>query len=98
MPRLGIRGRLLLAFLVVSSFAALAAGAALYSLLQVGRAVDRIGEERAPVAISATEIARAVERAVAAGPALLAASDEERSAATTRALLPLGRSGAGLTI
>ena len=90
MPRLGIRGRLLLAFLVVSSFAALAAGAALYSLLQVGRAVDRIGEERAPVAIAALDIARAAERAVAAGPVLLAASEEERSAATTRALLPLG--------
>ena len=89
MPRLGIRGRLLLAFLAVSSFAALAAGAALYSLVQVGRAVDRIGEERAPVAIAAIEIARGVERAVAAGPVLLAASEEERSVATTRALLPL---------
>jgi adenylate cyclase len=80
MRRLGIRARLLLAFLAVSSFSLLAAAAAFHGYLALGRAVERITEERAPAGLAALDLSRQVERIVAAGPALLAArTPEERS-------------------
>ena len=44
LERLGIRGRLLLAFFGISTFAVLATAAALYAFLQVGEVVERITE------------------------------------------------------
>ncbi len=40
--RLGVRGRLLMAFFGISAFAVLAAAAAMHSFLEVGNALDKI--------------------------------------------------------
>ncbi len=40
--RLGVRGRLLMAFFGISAFAVLAAAAAMHSFLEVGNAMDKI--------------------------------------------------------
>jgi adenylate cyclase len=69
--KLGVRGRLLLAFFGISAFAVFAAVAALYSFLQVGRALDRITAQRVPPALASLELSGQVERIVAAAPALL---------------------------
>ena len=68
---LAVRGRLLLAFFGISAFAGLAAIAALYSFLQVGRALDRITAQRVPPALASLELSGQVERIVAAAPVLL---------------------------
>ena len=70
--RLGVRGRLLLAFLGISAFALLGAGAAMYSFIEVGRALDKITQQRVPSALASLEISRQAERIVAVAPALLA--------------------------
>jgi hypothetical protein len=44
--RLGVRGRLLLAFLGISAFAVIAAAAAMYSFAEVGKVPGRITQER----------------------------------------------------
>jgi PAS domain S-box-containing protein len=70
--RLGVRGRLVLAFLGISAFAVLAAGAAIYSFTEVGKALERITRDRVPSALASLEISRQAERIVAVAPALLA--------------------------
>ena len=72
--RLGVRGRLLMAFFGISAFAVLAAAAAMYSFLEVGKALDRITQQRVPTALSSLEISRQAERIVAVAPALLTIS------------------------
>ena len=72
--RLGVRGRLLLAFFGISAFAVLAAAAAMYSFLEVGKALDKITQQRVPLALSSLELSRQAERIVAAAPALLTVS------------------------
>ena len=81
--RFGVRGRLLLSFVGVSAFAMLAAATAMYSFLQVGNAVDRITEQRVPLALDSLELSRQVERIVAAAPELLAVSTPEQHAQTS---------------
>ena len=49
---MGVRGRLLLAFLGISMFSLVAAASGLYSLSQVGGALSRITEQRVPEALS----------------------------------------------
>jgi hypothetical protein len=71
-----VRWRLLLAFLGISAFAVLAAAAAMWAFLQLGRAVERTTGERAPAALASLELSRQAERIVAAAPALLAAASE----------------------
>ena len=44
----GVRGRLLLAFLGISSFAVLGAVAALFAFAEIGKVVDQITSERMP--------------------------------------------------
>ena len=82
--RLGVRGRLLLAFFGISAFAVLAAAAAMHAFLQVGGALDRITERRMPAALGSLELAGQAERLVATAPVLLGATSrtqhEERSA------------------
>jgi signal transduction histidine kinase/DNA-binding response OmpR family regulator/HAMP domain-containing protein len=68
---LGVRGRLLLAFFGISAFAVFGAVAALYSFLQVGRALNRITAQRLPPALASLELSGQVERIVAAAPELL---------------------------
>ena len=72
--RIGIRGHLFTAFFGISVFAALAAGIALYSFLEIGRALDQIAHRQMPRAIDSMEIARLAQRMVSAAPAMLATS------------------------
>ena len=68
---MGVRGRLLLAFLGISMFSLVAAASGLYSLSQVGGALKKITEQRVPEALSLLELSRRVESVVRAAPALL---------------------------
>jgi adenylate cyclase len=68
---MGVRGRLLLAFLGISMFSLVAAASGLYSLSQVGGALSMITEQRVPEALSLLELSRRVESVVRAAPALL---------------------------
>src|SRR6476659_4465822 len=69
--RLGVRGRLLLSFFGISAFAVIAAATAMYSFLELGKALERIIEFRVPSAIASLQLSRQAERFVAAAPALL---------------------------
>ncbi len=68
---MGVRGRLLLAFLGISMFSLVAAASGLYSLSQVGGALNTITEQRVPEALSWLELSRRVESLVRSAPALL---------------------------
>jgi class 3 adenylate cyclase/HAMP domain-containing protein len=68
---MGVRGRLLLAFLGISMFSLVAAASGFYSLSQVGGALNEITEQRVPEALSWLELSRRVESVVRAAPALL---------------------------
>ncbi len=68
---MGVRARLLLAFLGISMFSLVAAASGLYSLSQVGGALSKITEQRVPEALSWLELSRRVESVVHAAPALL---------------------------
>lgn len=72
--RLGVRGRLLLAFFGISSFAVLSALAAMYAFVRFSDALEGITQERVPAALAALELSRQAERIVAAAPALLTLS------------------------
>ena len=50
--RLGVRWRLLLAFLAISAFAVIAAVAAMYSFLRVGDVLDMITHDRVPAVLA----------------------------------------------
>ena len=76
LSRLGVRGRLLLAFFAVSAFAVLGAGAAFYSFRKFENALGLITQQRTPAALKSQELARHVERIVAAAPALLTAANQ----------------------
>ena len=76
---LGVRGRLLLAFLGISMFSFIASASGLYSIAQVGGALNKITEKRIPEALSWMELSRRVERLVRSAPALLVVKiDSER--------------------
>jgi adenylate cyclase len=75
--RLGVRGRLLLAFFGISAFAVLGAGVALYSFRQIGDAFAMITQQRVPVALMSQELSRHAERIVAAAPALLTVATQD---------------------
>ena len=76
---MGVRGRLLLAFLGISMFSLVAAASGLYSLSQVGGALNKITEQRVPEALSWLDLSRRVESVVRAAPALLVVNtDSER--------------------
>ncbi|MER8499089.1 PAS-domain containing protein [Mesorhizobium sp. M1312] len=76
--RLGIRGRLLLAFFGISTFAVFATAAALYAFLQVGEVVDRITRDRVPSALASLQLSRQAERVAATAPAILTSTSEAR--------------------
>ena len=81
--RMGVRGRLLLAFLGISAFALIAAAAAMYSFSELGGVLGRITEERVPAALDSLELSRQAERIVAAAPKLLAVSNSDEQAAVS---------------
>ena len=77
MPKgVSVRGRLLFAFLGISSFAVLAAAASMWAFLELGRVVQRTTEENAPAALALLELSRQAERIAAGAPTLLAAPNE----------------------
>ena len=59
---LGIRGRLFLSFLGISTFAVLAAIVALYSFLEIGRDLNRNSDTDAPIALASLELSRQAEK------------------------------------
>jgi CheY-like chemotaxis protein len=69
--QLGVRGRLLLAFLGISAFAVLAAAAAMHSFLEIDHTLVDITEHKVPAALTSQELARQADRIVTAAPALL---------------------------
>lgn len=75
--KLGVRGRLLLAFFGIAAFAVFAAAAGVYAFREVGGRLEVI-ETRVPPTLSALELSRSAERIIAAAPALLAATDRAR--------------------
>jgi adenylate cyclase len=92
--RHGLRERLLLSFVAISSFAVIAAVVGNYAFYAIGKALHQVTEESVPPAIATLELAQSSVRIVAAGPALLAVtSDEEfktESAALDRQLKAAG--------
>ena len=83
--RLGVGGRLLLAFFGISAFSVLAAAAAIYAFWVNQAAFDRITGIRVPTALDSLELSRQAERIVAAAPSLLTAgSTGESEAISTR--------------
>ena len=71
----GLRERLLLSFVAISSFAVVAAVVGNYAFYAIGRALHQVTEESVPPAIATLELANSTERVVAAGPALLAVTN-----------------------
>src|ERR1700730_12634141 len=90
----GLRERLLLSFVAISSFAIIAAAVGNYAFYAIGKALHQVTEESVPPAIATVELAQSSVRIVAAGPALLAVtSDAEfktESAALDRELKTAG--------
>jgi adenylate cyclase len=84
LQRLGVRGRLLLAFLGISAFAVIAAAAAMYSFAEVGKVLGRITQERVPSALASLELSRQAERIVTAAPAFLAATTRAQHQETSQ--------------
>jgi len=76
-PNLGVRARLLFAFLGISGFAILAATAGIYAIRQVGAQLDRV-DARVPLTLASLELSASAERIIAAAPALLAATERQR--------------------
>ena len=73
----GVRARLLLAFFGISTFAALTAGSGIYAIRQVGARLNMVDALVAPT-LTSLELSRSAERIIAAGPALLAATDRRQ--------------------
>jgi signal transduction histidine kinase/CheY-like chemotaxis protein len=73
----GLRERLLLSFIAISSFAVIAAVVGDYAFYAIGKALHQVTEESVPPAIATLELAQSTERIVAAGPALLAVTSAE---------------------
>ena len=72
----GVGARLLLAFLGISVFSALVAGAAIYAFYQVGQSLTLI-ERRIDPILAALEVSRSVERIVNSSSNLSAVTTEE---------------------
>jgi signal transduction histidine kinase/CheY-like chemotaxis protein len=82
----GLRERLLLSFIAISSFAVIAAVVGNYAFYASGKALHQVTEESVPPAIATLELAQSTERIVAAGPALLAATTVEEFKAESSGL------------
>jgi signal transduction histidine kinase/CheY-like chemotaxis protein len=82
----GLRERLLLSFIAISSFAVIAAVVGNYAFYAIGKALHQVTVESVPPAIATLELAQSTERIVAAGPALLAATSAEEFKAESSVL------------
>ena len=74
--RLGLRGRLFMAFGVVAALTVLASGSAIISYDSLGRSLGAISEKCLPEITRTSEVARAAGDVAAAAPRLLAATDQ----------------------
>jgi hypothetical protein len=63
----GLRERLLLSFIAISSFAVVAAAVGNYAFYAIGKALHQVTVESVPPAIATLELAQSTERIVAAG-------------------------------
>ena len=94
--KLGVRARLLLAFIGISAFAILAAAAGIYAFREVGERLELI-DARVPQVITSMEISRAADRLIASAPALLAATTtKERDEISNRMRPEIDRLTTGL--
>ncbi|HEU5095417.1 MAG TPA: hypothetical protein VFT77_09675, partial [Reyranella sp.] len=73
----GLRGRLLLAFAVISLFVVVAAAAGLYSLHIVERALNQVTVRAVPPSLAAAELSRQAESIVAAASEVPNATSEQ---------------------
>ncbi len=87
---IGVRGRLLLAFLGISMFSLVAAASGLYSLSRVRGALAVITDQQVPETLALLELSRKVESVVRAAPALLVVnSDNSRRAVSHEIFLQI---------
>lgn len=84
--RLGIRGRLLLAFFALSAISMLSSAAAIYAHREVGSVVAHITQRRMPSALVALQLSRQAERVAAAAPSMLAATSAIKRAEVSAAI------------
>src|SRR5215467_3465360 len=82
----GLRGRLLLSFIAISSFAAIAAIVGTYALYTIGKALHEMTDRSIPPAIVSLELAQRTERILAVGPTLLGVSSSNELAGESSAL------------
>ena len=84
--RLGIRGRLLIAFFGISALAVIGAAATLYSFRAIDDTLALITQRRLPIALKSQELSRHAERIVAAAPALLTTTSPGEKEAWSRVI------------
>jgi adenylate cyclase len=82
----GLRERLLLAFIAISGFAVVAAVVGNYAFYAIGHSLRQVTQKSVPSAIASLELAQRAERIIAAGPALLGATNTEDFTAVATAL------------
>ena len=82
----GLRERLLLSFISISAFAVIAALVGNYAFYAIGEALHQVTEKSVPPAIATLELAQRTERIVAAGPSLLAATNNTEFASASAAV------------
>src|SRR5215470_17057235 len=85
-PGYGLRGRLLLSFIAISSFAAIAAIVGTYALYTIGKALHEMTDRSIPPAIVSLELAQRTERILSVGPTLLGVSSANELAGESFAL------------
>src|SRR6516162_8719808 len=85
-PGYGLRGRLLLSFIAISSFAAIAAIVGTYALYTIGKALHEMTDKSIPPAIVSLKLAQRTERILAVGPTLLGVSSANELAGESSAL------------
>src|SRR5499433_1913902 len=85
-PGYGLRGRLLLSFVAISSFAAIAAIVGTYALYNIGKAQHEMTDRSIPPAVLSLKLAQRTERILAVGPTLLGVSSANELAGESSAL------------
>jgi signal transduction histidine kinase/FixJ family two-component response regulator len=82
----GLRARLLLSFIAISSFALVAAVVGNYAFYAIGQSLQQVTEKSVPPAIATLELAQRAERIIATGPALLGVTNSEDFTAVSSVL------------
>ena len=75
-----------MAFLGITAFAVLGAGAAIFSFREIAEVLDRVTLRRVPAALASQELSRQAERIIAAAPTLLAAENSAEHAERSRSI------------